>query len=94
MQIIGPTFIYLHSRYLKPFLHDGFETITANHRTAMFAAKAHIEMQWEEYRKRPKLYAWLIGEGKSYAPYILAAGYNSNNFHRANEIERIIVESP
>jgi hypothetical protein len=90
MQIIGPTFKYLYSRYLKDILHDGFEVVTGNHRTAIITAKAHIEMQWEEYRKRPLLYNWLMGPGKQYVPYVLAAGYNSNNFHRAKELEDII----
>ena len=94
MQIIGPTFTTLQSLYPSELFRSGFESISGNHRVSLLAAKAHIEMQWAEYRKRPKLYEWLIWPGKPYVPYVIAAGYNSNNFDRAKELEGIIVAHP
>ena len=59
-----------------------------SHRASVLTAYAHLDRQMRDYRalRDQSAYEWLLSEGKMYSPYILAAGYNSNNTGRVGDL--------
>jgi hypothetical protein len=58
-----------------------------NHELSLRAMYGHIDMELEEFFKKPLLYAWLTGEGSRYYSLILAMGYNMKATRLAEKFE-------
>ena len=78
----------LRDEYKHREIPYDFHEMIESHRASVLTAYAHLDRQMREYRDHPdkSAYEWLISEGKMYSPYILAAGYNSNNTGRVGDL--------
>ena len=79
---------WLRDEYIHPAIPMEFPDMTKSHRASLLIAYGHLDRQLREYRDHsdPSAYEWLVWVWKSYAPYILAAGYNSNNTGRVGDL--------
>ena len=72
-----------------------FDEMVLSHRASIIAAYGHIEEQMRSYRMSyPHAYKWIMQAEDRYRLLIIAAGYNSGNTGRAQELEAIITKNP
>lgn len=86
----------LRDEYKHREIPYDFHEMIESHRASVLTAYAHLDRQMREYRDHPdkSAYQWLLSEGKMYAPYILAAGYNSNNTGRVGDLLMVLRWNP